>query len=185
NPRGDLFTYDADAEFDMGSPWYRPTRIDQLVSGADFGWRGVTGKWPPYFPDHADNALPTLDIGKGSPTAVAFGTHSNFPPEYRRALFVLDWAYGRILAVHLTPRGAGYRAAAETFLKGRPLNVTDLAFGPDGALYLVTGGRKTQSALYRVAYTGPVVAEQPASSHETACLKHANEVRQLRLKLES
>src|SRR5439155_12026005 len=43
NPRGDLFTYDADAEFDMGSPWYRPTRIDQLVRGADFGWRGVTG----------------------------------------------------------------------------------------------------------------------------------------------
>ena len=102
-PRGDLFTYDADAEFDMGSPWYRPTRVDQLVSGTDFGWRGVTGKWPPYFPDHADNALPTLDIGRGSPTAVAFGTNSNFPPDYRRALFILDWAYGRIVAVNLAP----------------------------------------------------------------------------------
>ena len=79
HPNGDLFTYDADAEFDMGTPWYRPTRIVQLRSGADFGWRGVTGQWPPYFPDHPDNALPTLDIGRGSPTAVAFGTASNFP----------------------------------------------------------------------------------------------------------
>lgn len=185
NSRGDLFTYDADAEFDMGSPWYRPTRVDQLVGGADFGWRGVTGKWPPYFPDHADNALPTLEIGRGSPTAVAFGTNSNFPPDYRRALFVLDWAYGRVLAVHFAPRGAGYRAAAEAFLKGRPLNVTDLAFGPDGALYLITGGRKTQSALYRVAYTGPAVADLPRSAHEAACMKHADEARRLRIDLES
>jgi putative heme-binding domain-containing protein len=184
NLRGDLFTYDADAEFDMGSPWYRPTRIDQLVSGADFGWRGVTGKWPPYFPDHADNALPTLDIGKGSPTAVAFGTKTNFPPDYRRALFVLDWAYGRVLAVHLAPRGAGYRARAETFLKGRPLNVTDLAVGPDGALYLITGGRKTQSALYRVAYTGRQVDESPSSPHDVACAAHADAMRRLRLELE-
>ena len=74
NPAGDLFTYDADAEFDMGTPWYRPTRIVQLLTGADYGWRGVTGKWPPYFADHPDNAPATLDIGRGSPTAVAFGT---------------------------------------------------------------------------------------------------------------
>ena len=79
---------------------------------------------------------------------------SSSRPSIADCLFILDWTYGRILAVHLLPRGAGYRAAAETFLKGRPLNVTDLAVGPDGALYLVTGGRKTQSALYRIAYTG-------------------------------
>jgi putative heme-binding domain-containing protein len=196
NELGDLFTYDADAEFDMGTPWYRPTRIVQLVSGADYGWRGVTGKWPPYFPDHADNALPTLDIGKGSPTAVAFGTDTRFPLDYRRALFVLDWAYGRIIAVHLAPRGAGYRAQAETFLKGRPLNVTDLAVGPDGAMYVVTGGRKTQSALYRIGYTG---AEEPGArsqepgtrgqgappfAHENACRVHAAAARKLRLELE-
>jgi len=184
NERGDLFTYDADAEFDMGSPWYRPTRVDQLTSGSDFGWRGVTGKWPPYFPDHPDNALPTLDIGRGSPTAVMFGTGLKFPPEYRRSLLILDWTYGRILAIHLLPRGAGYRAVAETFLKGRPLNVTDLAAGPDGALYLITGGRKTQSALYRLAYTGAEVAERPSSTHERACLAQAQASRELRLKLE-
>ncbi|HEX6987031.1 MAG TPA: hypothetical protein VF170_16755, partial [Planctomycetaceae bacterium] len=35
---GEPFTYDADAEHDMGAPWYRPTRVVQLVSGADYGW---------------------------------------------------------------------------------------------------------------------------------------------------
>lgn len=185
NPLGDVFTYDADAEFDMGSPWYRPTRVNQLVSGADFGWRGVTGKWPPYFPDHADNALPTLDIGKGSPTAVVFGTGTHFPTDYQRALFILDWSYGRILAVHLAPRGAGYRGFAETFLKGRPLNVTDITVGPDGALWIVTGGRKTQSALYRIAYTGSSTPEIATSPHEQACQKHAAAARSLRIDLEA
>lgn len=181
---GDLFTYDADAEFDMGSPWYRPTRIVQLRPGADYGWRGVTGQWPPYFPDHSDNALPTLDIGKGSPTAVAFGIPS-WPSPYDKALFILDWAYGRMLAVHLAPRGAGYRAAAETFLQGRPLNLTDLAYGPDGALYLITGGRKTQSALYRIAYVGPTIERPPVSQHEQECAAHAATARAMRQRLET
>ena len=184
NEQGDAFTYDADAEFDMGSPWYRPTRVVQLAAGSDFGWRGVTGKWPPYFPDHADNALPALDIGRGSPTAVMFGTDLKFPADYKRSLLILDWTYGRILAVHLLPRGAGYRGAAETLLKGRPLNVTDLAAGPDGALYLVTGGRKTQSALYRLAFTGAERQDSPPSPHEKACQDHAQASRAVRKQLE-
>jgi putative heme-binding domain-containing protein len=154
NTDGELFTYDADAEFDMGTPWYRPTRVVHLTAGTDFGWRSVTGQWPPYYADHPDNAPPALDVGKGSPTAVMFGTRSNFPRRYREALFILDWAYGRILAVHCLPHGAGYLCEAETFLKGRPLNVTDLDFAPDGSMYLITGGRKTQSALYRLRFTG-------------------------------
>ncbi len=185
NPNGDWFTYDADAEFDMGTPWYRPTRVVQLLSGADYGWRAVTGKWPPYFPDHSDNAMPTLDIGKGSPTAVLFATQARFPEEYRRALLILDWTYGRILAVHMFSRGAGYRASAETFLQGRPLNVTDLAIGPDGALYLITGGRKTQSALYRVAYVGGVPEASVQSLHEKNCDVHAKEMKKARMQLES
>lgn len=185
NPAGDAFTYDADAEFDMGTPWYRPTRVVQLLSGADFGWRGITGQWPPYYPDQPDAGPPMFDIGKGSPTAVAFGAGSKFPSPYRDALFILDWAYGRVLAVHHFPRGGGYRASAETFLKGRPLNVTDLAFGPDGAMYLTTGGRKTQAALYRVAYVGPEIAGQPLSQHEQHCRDHATAAREWRQGLEA
>lgn len=42
NPHGDLFTYDADMEWDIGTPWYRPTRVNHVVSGAEFGWRNGT-----------------------------------------------------------------------------------------------------------------------------------------------
>jgi len=148
---GDPFTYDADNEYDLGMPWYRPTRILQLMPGGDYGYREASGQLPPRFSDQADNAPPLIDIGRGSPTSVICGSAFRFPPPYRDALFVLDWTYGRVMAVHLAERGATYRAATELFLQGRPLNVTDVAAGPDGAMYLITGGRKTQSALYRIA----------------------------------
>ncbi|MEO1983217.1 MAG: hypothetical protein ABGZ23_07485 [Fuerstiella sp.] len=184
NEHGELFTYDADAEFDMGAPWYRPTRLDHLVSGADFGWRGLTNQWPPYELDHADNALPTATIGKGSPTAVKFGRASNFPPPWKDALFILDWAYGRVVACHLYPRGAGYVGRSATFLKGRPLNVTDVDFGPDGAMYLITGGRKTESSLYRVRWTGESPMSQKTTPHEDARNAHSSQQRKLRRQLE-
>ncbi len=158
---GELFVYDADMEWDEGSPWYRPTRVNHVVSGGDYGWRQGTDKWPAYFPD----SLPgNADIGLGSPTAIAFGTDSNFPMPYRQALFILDWAYGKIFAVQFTPEGASYRGRAEEFVTGRPLNVTGLDFGPDGSMYFVTGGRRTQSGLYRVRYVGdrgdPVIDQE-------------------------
>lgn len=194
NADGEVFTYDADAEYDMGSPWYRPTRVNHLVTGGDYGWRGVTKSWPSYYPDHPDNARPNLDIGKGSPTAVKFGTRSNFPQPYRDALFILDWAYGRMLAVHMIPRGSSYLMAGETFLKGRPLNVTDLDFAPSGDMYFVTGGRKTQSALYRIRYVGgagsPSIANDhaPSDSNTTPFAKangrFAGNARRLRRELE-
>jgi putative heme-binding domain-containing protein len=184
NEDGELFTYDADAEFDMGAPWYRPTRLDHLVSGADFGWRGLTNQWPPYELDHADNALPTATIGKGSPTAVQFGRASNFPEPWRDALFILDWAYGRVVACHLYPRGAGYYCRSETFLKGRPLNVTDVDFGPDGAMYLITGGRKTESSLYRVRWVGESTVPEQAPPHLVARKAFSAQQRELRHRLE-
>ena len=36
---GELFTFDSDMEWDIGSPWYRPTRIVHAISGGDNGWR--------------------------------------------------------------------------------------------------------------------------------------------------
>lgn len=185
NSDGEMFTYDADAEFDMGSPWYRPTQVKHLVPGGDFGWRGVTGRWPPYYPDHPDNAQPTAHIGKGSPTSVKFGYASRFPSPYRDALFILDWAYGRIIAVHLTPRGASYTGRPENFLKGRPLNVTDLDFGPDAAMYFVTGGRKTQAGLYRVRFVGSEMPPATLTTQQRERQKHSEEARSIRRELEA
>lgn len=151
NEAGDLFTFDADMEWDAGLPWYHPTRVLHLVPGGDYGWRRGTGVLPVWSPDTLPSAA---DIGLSSPTAVKFGTKSNFPEPWRSALFILDWAYGKIQAVHLSRTGLSYTGRAELFLQGRPLNVTGLDFGPDGAMYFVTGGRRTQSGLYRVKWNG-------------------------------
>ena len=182
NTDGEMFTYDADMEWDVGAPWYRPTRVNHIVPGGDYGWRQGTDKWPAWYPD----SLPTtLDIGKGSPTAVKFGTRSSFPPRFQRALFVLDWAYGRIFAVHLIPHGAGYVARADLLVQGRPLNVTDLDFGHDGAMYFTTGGRGTQSGLYRVRYVGQQIAEATPTEDESNESAAAVRGRALRRKLEA
>ena len=79
----------------------------------------------------------------------------NSPAKYQLALFINDWTYGKIYAVHMTPKGASYVGDFETFISGRPLPVTDITVNPvDGALYFCIGGRRTQSGLYRVTYVG-------------------------------
>ncbi|WP_304516859.1 c-type cytochrome [Cecembia rubra] len=153
NEAGDLFTYDSDMEWDFGMPWYRPTRICHVTSGSEFGWRTGNQKWSPEYPD---NLPATLNIGQGSPTNVMFGTGSNFPEKYRKALFAFDWSFGIIYAIFLEPSGATYSATAEEFISGSPLPLTDGAIGPDGAMYFMTGGRRLESDVYRVYYTGKV-----------------------------
>lgn len=151
NEHGDLFTFDADMEWDVGCPWYMPNRVLHIVPGADYGWRRGTGRWPAWYPD----TLPSVvDIGLASPTAVTFGHGAKFPAKYQKAFYICDWAYGRILAVHTTPQGASYTGTSELFVGGRPLNVTDVCIGPDGAMWFTTGGRGTQSGLYRVSFQG-------------------------------
>lgn len=147
NENGDLFVYDADMEWDLGMPWYRPTRISHVPSGSESGWRTGNSKWSSAWPDN----LPALvDLGQGSPTNVVIGTHGRFPDQYKKALFAFDWSFGIIYAVHLTPDGATYSGKAEEFLSGLPLPLTDGVIGPDGAMYFMTGGRRLDSDLYRV-----------------------------------
>ena len=161
NVDGELFAWDADMEYDWGSPWYRATRVNHSVSGAEFGWRYGTGKWPAYQPDSLGAIV---DIGVGCPTGAGNGKGAKFPAKYQRALYVLDWTYGRLMAVHLKPDGASYKATWENFVAPAglvkpgepkpPLNLTDVIIGNDGAMYFTIGGRGTASGLYRVTYSG-------------------------------
>ena len=163
NRAGDLFTYDADMEYDFNTPWYRPTRVNHVVSGGEYGWRNGAGKYPEFYPD---NLPATVNIGPGSPTGIAFGYGAKFPAKYQEALYIMDWSWGKIYAIQLKPQGASYVGVKEDFIQGAPLPVTDLAIHPqDGAMYFAIGGRKVQSGLYRVTYVGKeptdVVKPQP------------------------
>jgi putative heme-binding domain-containing protein len=185
NPDGELFSYDSDMEWDVGLPWYRPTRIVHVTNGADFGFREGSTKWPDYYPD---SLASVVDVGLGSPTGVKFGTKSNFPAPYKQAFFAMDWTYGRILAVHLEPRGSSYAGKFEDFVKGKGLPVTDLEFGKDGAMYFTVGGRGTQAGLYRVSIDPSVPLAVPAAAQPSAAAtppETAKELRALRHRLEA
>lgn len=178
NADGELFAYDADMEWDFNLPWYRPTRICHVVSGADFGWRSGGGKWPTYYPD---SVPPVVDIGPGSPTGVTFGYGAKFPAKYQNALFACDWSYGKLYAVHLDPKGATYSGKLEEFITGTPLPLTDAIINPhDGAMYFLIGGRRVQSGLYKVTYSG-AESTAPASGHDAQQAK----ARATRQKLEA
>jgi hypothetical protein len=152
NTTGELFTFDSDMEWDEGTPWYRPTRVNHVISGADFGWRAGTAKWPD---DYIDSFGSVVDIGFSSPTGITFGTGAHFPAKYQESLFLCDWSLGNVYSVHLTPSGGSYRGEAERFVTAAPLPVTDIVINPvDGALYFTTGGRGITSALYRITYVG-------------------------------
>lgn len=151
NKEGELFTYDADMEWDLGLPWYRPTRVNHITAGGEYGWRSGWAKWPSYY---LDNLPAVIETDRGSPTGVVFYNHHNYPARYHNAMFACDWSQGTIVAIRTQQAGASYKAQREVFLEGRPLNATDLDVGPDGWLYFATGGRGTEGGVYRIIWTG-------------------------------
>tara|TARA_R110002096_G_scaffold200639_13_gene384769 strand:+ start:21292 stop:25623 length:4332 start_codon:yes stop_codon:yes gene_type:complete len=175
NRHGELFSYDADMEWDLNTPWYRPTRINHVISGAEFGWRNGSAKFPEYY---SDSFGAVVDIGPGSPTGVVFGYGAKFPAKYQEALFICDWSYGKMYAVHLQPDGSSYKADFEEFMAAQPLPLTDLVIHPDGNMYVAIGGRRVQSGLYRVSYVGK------ESTKPAPLAKGGEQARELRKKLE-
>jgi putative heme-binding domain-containing protein len=151
SPEGELFTFDSDMEWDLELPWYRGVRVCHCPPGADFVWRTGSANTPDYY---IDSLAPILETGRGSPVGLEFYDHNVFPMKYQGAYFMADWSLGLIYAVHLEKDGAGYKAKIERFCLGNPMNVTDIAIGPDGALYFTMGGRGSQGGVYRIVYRG-------------------------------
>ncbi|MBL8750192.1 MAG: DUF1080 domain-containing protein [Planctomycetes bacterium] len=133
-PNGLVVVFDADMEWDMGLPWYCPTRLLAVESGVDYGWRIGSAKWCVDWPDAPP---PLLDVGPGSPTGMAV-----VPGLPGGGLVALDWTFG---TVHL---------GGQPWLVGAPLPLTDVASVPGSAgrstVYLLTGGRGLPSSLIAV-----------------------------------
>src|SRR5258708_10974021 len=98
NPDGELFTWDADMEWDVGAPWYRPTRVCMAYSGGEYGWRYGTGKWPEHF---EDSLPPVVNTGLGSPTGVTFGTGAQIAARVQRGICELGWAHRQVDLLHV------------------------------------------------------------------------------------
>jgi putative membrane-bound dehydrogenase-like protein len=164
NQQGDLFTFDSDMEWDVNLPWYRPIRVNHCIPGAEFGWRSGAKIWPEYYFD----SLPTtVDIGRGSPTGVAFYEHTQFPEKYRGAMLNCDWSMGRIIVASLERDGATYNGKWENLVTGNPLNVSDIEVDRDGSVVFSTGGRNTEGGIYRVSYAAGASQTPNAPPAET------------------
>lgn len=158
NSEGELFTYDSDNERCVSLPWYEPTRFYHVVSGGHYGWRAPQfasyWRFPPSF---VDAVPPLVTCNRGSPTGVACYRHVQFPTRYRNGFFILDWTFGIVYFIKLTPDGASYKASREVFLK----SVGDNGFAPTGIaihpqtgdLFISIGGRGTRGAIYRIRYS--------------------------------
>lgn len=156
---GDVFTFDSDGEREISLPWYQPTRLFHVLPGSHAGWITESWKRPAEF---ADMPPVVTALGRGSPTGVVCYRHTQFPAEYRGALFLLDWTYGRVFAVPLARSGSTWSGQPREFMTAvgqHGFAPTDADVGPDGALYVSVGGRGTRGGVYRIRArsTSPVV----------------------------
>lgn len=172
NPDGALFTFDSDNERCVSLPWYEPTRFYHVIPGGHHGWLSPQrAKFWPTPPYAADVVSPVLTLGRGSPTGVACYRHTQFPAPYRGGFFVLDWTFGRVDFLAISPSGSTYTARRQVFLESvgdSGFAPTDLVVHPDtGDLYISIGGRGTRGAVYRVRYAG---AKPPIASEDMTAL---------------
>jgi len=170
NSSGETFVYDSDGERDISLPWYRGTRVFLIQAGDDAGWVSHSWKRPSYY---FDMPKELADFGRGSPTGVVCyrdvlnGRYDNshFPDEYRDALFVADWTFGKIRVLKRDAKTGEYdRGNDFAVAEGQfGFAVTDLAVAKDGSLLFSVGGRGLSGAVYRISCTRPETWKQANS----------------------
>jgi len=157
---GQIVTFDSDCEREATLPWYRPTRVMVMGPGSDAGWCGQSWKDE----DHRITMpLVLAQLGRGSPTGVAVYHHRVFPKKYHDAVFVLDWTFGRVIAVYPSrnldeDKRIPDKVPAEVFMQPTGTTgfaPTDICVGSDGSLLVCVGGRGTTGAIYRIAANTP------------------------------
>ncbi|MCB9913954.1 MAG: PQQ-dependent sugar dehydrogenase [Planctomycetes bacterium] len=163
---GNLFTGDNNSDGGDQARWV------QIVEGADSGWRSsyqwiedpnsrgpwnAEGLWKPHFEGQAAYLLPPIaNLGNG-PSGLCYYPGTGMPAGYKGYFFLADFrgdaAYSGVHAFTLSKRGASFKLQTPGRLVWSTL-VTDVDFGPDGAIYFtdwVHGwGTTGKGRLYRV-----------------------------------
>ena len=158
NLAGEAFIFDSDMEWDVNAPWYREVNTIHAIPGGDGGYRNGTGK----FQDEYFDVIPPMrHLRRGSPVGVEVYESYAYPPSFFDNLFEADWSRGRLLYTALTPSGGTYKGRDDLaeFVHGEPMPITDIEVGPDGNLYLTTGGAAGQGGLCKVSWTGAKPAQ--------------------------
>lgn len=171
NANGEIFVYDSDGERDVSLPWYQPTRVYRVQPGANAGWITRSWKRPDYF---FDMPVVAARLGRGSPTGVACYRHWQFPKKYQNAIFVLDWTFGRVIAVTQSRNEKNEtQYENELFVSGKGTHgfaPTDACVGIDGSLYVSVGGRATQGSVYRIRHNDSPATSVRAPKRLVDCL---------------
>lgn len=179
NAAGEMFTYGSDGERDITLPWYRPTRVFQVRPGDHAGWISEAWKRP-----SGDFDMPTElgDLGRGSPTGVCCYEGDSFPNEYRDAIFVCDWTFGRIIVFKRDTNTRKYDRGNDFAISQGQFGfaVTDLVVAPDGSLLVSVGGRGTEGGVYRISYESPPALEPGDVTAELANHELDQQLKRLR-----
>lgn len=120
-------------------------RITMPFMGAHFGWgHRYSSHWTGL------GNLPTVSVSgpmtSGSWAGIVYYAHAQFPAEYRDVFFINDWMYGTY--VYRPGWDGALRQSRDSVLEplirrsedGMLYRPTDLAFGPDGSLYVLGWG---------------------------------------------
>ena len=77
-----------------------------------------------------------------------------------------DGSRSRLTAFISDDDGGTWTGESEVFAVGKPFQVTDMVVAQDGALYVTTGGRRTQGGLYRISSVRPASIFPPGGTLE-------------------
>ena len=150
SPTGELFTFDSDMEWDEALPWYRHGARLPLPAGVRLRLAHRGGQHAGLLhrqPAAARRDRPRLAGRRRVLRSPRLPRRSTAAPS--------SWPTGRSASSApsiWSATGPATRRKAEQFCTGAPMNVTDLAVGPDGALYFTMGGRGTQGGVYRIMF---------------------------------
>ena len=114
-------------EWDIGEPWYRPTRVNHVISGAEFGFRNGSGKWPDYYID-SFGRRPTS--ARAHPPASPSDTARSFPQSIRTPSSSATGASESCAPSISRPRAPATPAKWRSFISGQPFPVTDFVINP-------------------------------------------------------